>query len=61
MDDINTLLASHKGFLLGKWLASARSMGNTESEKDLYERNARNQITLWGDKYSPLHDYACKQ
>jgi len=59
--DMDTLLASHKDFLLGTWLTSARQMGQTSAEKDLYERNARNLITLWGDKNSPLHDYACKQ
>lgn len=61
IDDMNTLLASHQDFLLGKWLASARETGTTTAEKDLYEKNARNLITLWGDKESPLHDYACKQ
>lgn len=61
IDDMNTLLASHPDFLLGKWLSDARRMGHTEDEKDLYEKNARNLITLWGDKNSPLHDYACKQ
>ncbi len=61
LDDMNTLLSSHKDFLLGNWLVSAREMGTTAAEKDLYEKNARNLITLWGDRESPLHDYACKQ
>ncbi|WP_342645447.1 alpha-N-acetylglucosaminidase [Mucilaginibacter sp. CSA2-8R] len=61
IDDMNTLLSSHPDFLLGKWLSDARKMGNTADEKNLYEKNARNLITLWGDKNSPLHDYACKQ
>jgi alpha-N-acetylglucosaminidase len=61
IDDMNTLLASHPDFLLGKWLSDARRMGHIEDEKNLYEKNARNLITLWGDKNSPLHDYACKQ
>ena len=61
IDDLNTLLASQKDFLLGKWLSDARQMGTTAEEKDLYEKNARNLITLWGNKNSPLHDYACKQ
>ena len=61
IDDMDLLLASHKDFLLGRWLSSARETGYTAAEKNLYEKNARNLITLWGDKESPLHDYACKQ
>lgn len=59
--NMNTLLATRKDFLLGPWLADARSWGKTKAEKDLYEFNARDLITLWGDKNSPLHEYACKQ
>jgi alpha-N-acetylglucosaminidase len=47
--------------LLGRWLSSARSIGHTTAEKDLYEQNARNQITLWGNKDCRIRDYACKQ
>jgi alpha-N-acetylglucosaminidase len=36
-------------------------VGNTAGEKALYERNARNLITLWGDANSPLHEYANRQ
>lgn len=61
IDDMDLLLASQKDFLLGNRLTSARAMGKTPAEKNLYEQNARNLITLWGDKDSPLHDYACKQ
>lgn len=59
--DLNTLLSTRKDFMLGPWLAGARSWGETTEEKDLYELNARDLITLWGDKNSPLHEYACKQ
>lgn len=61
IDDMDNLLSSRKEFLLGKWLTDARSNGITSEEKDQYERNARNLITLWGDKNSPLHDYSCRQ
>lgn len=61
IDDMDRLLATRRDFLLGPWLASARSWGTTEAESDLYEFNARDLITLWGDKDSPLHDYACRQ
>jgi alpha-N-acetylglucosaminidase len=61
IDDMNQLLATRNDFLLGKWLADARSCGTTDAEKDLYECNARNLITLWGDADSPLHEYSCRQ
>ena len=61
LDDIDRLLATRKDFLLGRWLNAARAWGTTTAEADLYEKNARDLITLWGDKNSPLNEYACKQ
>jgi alpha-N-acetylglucosaminidase len=61
MDDIDELLSTRKDFLLGKWIADARSWGTDENEKDLYEMNARDIITLWGDKESALHEYSNRQ
>jgi alpha-N-acetylglucosaminidase len=61
ISDMDALLAARKDFLLGPWIADARSRGRTQAEKALYERNARNLITLWGDANSPLHEYANRQ
>jgi len=61
IDDMDRLLATRKDFLLGPWIADARRWGATAVEKDLYERNARDLITLWGDANSPLHEYSCRQ
>lgn len=61
LKDMDELLASRKEFLLGCWLESAKNCGSNKAEKLLFERNARNLITLWGDKDSKLHDYANKQ
>jgi len=61
MDDMDVLLATRKDFLLGRWIADARRCGVDEAEKDLYEKNARGLITLWGDKESELHEYSCRQ
>ena len=61
MDDLDQLLATRQDFLLGKWIGDARRMGNTLDEKALYEKNARNLITLWGDKNSTLNDYSWRQ
>ena len=59
--DMDKLLATRKDFMLGPWVASARRWGNTEKEKALYEMNAKDIITLWGDANNPLHEYACRQ
>lgn len=59
--DMDMLLATRNDFLLGTWLADARNCGTTPTEKNLYERNARDLVTLWGDKNSPLHEYSCRQ
>ena len=61
ISDMDALLATRKDFLLGPWIADARNRGSTKDEKALYERNARNLITLWGDANSPLHEYANRQ
>lgn len=61
ISDMDALLATRKDFMLGAWIASARSCGTTNAEKALYERNARDLITLWGDENSPLHEYANRQ
>lgn len=44
------LLATRPEFKVGTWIARARSLGNTSEEKDLYEWNARVQITTWGNR-----------
>ena len=61
LDDMDKLLGTRRDFLLGPWLSAARAWGTTGAESDLFEKNARDLITLWGDKNSPLHEYACKQ
>jgi alpha-N-acetylglucosaminidase len=61
IEDMDRLLATRKEFLLGPWIADARRWGHTEKEKALYEMNAKDLITLWGDKDCPLNEYACRQ
>jgi len=61
--DLDTLLGTRRDFLLGPWLADARRWGTNQAEADLYERNARQLITVWGPN-SPkayLSDYAGRQ
>ena len=61
VSDMDDLLSTRKDFLLGRWLEDAKSWGTSSEEKDLFEKNARNLITLWGDKNSTLREYACRQ
>ena len=61
MDDMDRLLATRRDFLLGKWISEARACGVTTAESDLYEKNARDLVTLWGDKESGLREYSCRQ
>ncbi|SFE84553.1 alpha-N-acetylglucosaminidase [Chitinophaga sp. CF118] len=61
ISDMDRLLTTRKDFMLGPWLSDARKWGNTNEEKALYERNARDLITLWGDANSPLHEYSNRQ
>ena len=61
MDDMDELLSTRKDFLLGKWISDARKNGISPEEKDLYEFNARDLVTLWGGKESELREYSCRQ
>ncbi|WP_295771281.1 alpha-N-acetylglucosaminidase [uncultured Mucilaginibacter sp.] len=61
IDDIDRLLGTRKEFMLGEWINTARACGVTSQEKALYEQNAKDLITLWGDKDCPLNEYACRQ
>jgi alpha-N-acetylglucosaminidase len=59
------LLGTRSEFRLGHWTEAARNCGLTKEEKDLYEWNARVQITTWGNRtYADeggLRDYAHKE
>lgn len=59
------LLGSRSEFRVGRWIEMARDKGTTNEEKDLYEWNARVQITTWGNRFCAdeggLRDYAHKE
>ncbi len=61
IEDMDNLLATRKDFLLGGWIEAARKCGVTQQEKALYEMNAKDLITLWGNENCPLNEYACRQ
>ncbi len=58
MEDLDALLATRADLRLERWIAAARAWGRDEAERDLYERNARLQVTTWGGP--DLFDYASK-
>lgn len=60
LPELDRLLSSNEHFLLGVWLEQAQSQGVDEHEAQLYDINARNQITLWGPNGEIL-DYASKE
>ncbi|HET7789544.1 MAG TPA: alpha-N-acetylglucosaminidase [Gemmatimonadales bacterium] len=50
LGDLDTLVGTRREFLLGRWIAEAKRWGTTAAERRLYQWNARNIITLWGEK-----------
>lgn len=61
LDD--SLLSLNKNFRLNTWLSAAINLGKTPYERNLFEKNARMQITYWGpdDTKTNLHDYANRE
>ncbi|KAG1364032.1 putative Alpha-N-acetylglucosaminidase [Cocos nucifera] len=62
--DLDILLASHDGFLLGPCLESAKRLAKDSEQEKQFEWNARTQITMWFDsteiEASLLRDYGNK-
>lgn len=61
MRDMDELAATRSEFQLGNWIAQARGWGANDQERALYEFNARDLVTLWGDRGSKLVDYSRRQ
>jgi alpha-N-acetylglucosaminidase len=64
--DLDDLVGTREEFLLGRWLNDAQRWATTPAERDVYEWNARNIITLWGTtctegQEDDLNLYAHKQ
>lgn len=62
LQQLDEFLGSSPDFLLGTWLADARKSATSESEAELFEFGARNQLMMWGPtpEVGPNPDYACK-
>ena len=61
MRDIDELLGTRREFLLGRWLSDAKRWATNDTERKLYEWNARSLITLWGPRESILHEYSQRE
>lgn len=65
LDLQDELLSTRPEFMVGTWLNAARNIGSTSAEKDLYEWNARTQITVWGTRTAAeeagLRDYSNRE
>lgn len=65
LSDQDELLEMRPEFRVGTWIERARNLGNTPDEKNLYEWNARTQITTWGNRKAAdeggLRDYAHRE
>ncbi|MFD0076236.1 alpha-N-acetylglucosaminidase [Streptomyces sp. NPDC127166] len=62
---LGRLVASDRRFLLGPWLAAARSWAAGPEERDRLEYDARSILTTWADRgpsdSAGLHDYANRE
>ena len=59
--DMDELTGTRKELLFGKWVADARSWGDTPAEKNLYERDARELLTIWTANSDDITDYANRE
>jgi alpha-N-acetylglucosaminidase len=56
VDDLDALLATHPGFLLGAWLEAAAARGADDAERAALVRGARALVTHFGPPGSAMRD-----
>lgn len=63
--DQDTLVGTRTELRFGRWTQMARALGQTDTERSLYEKNARMLVTTWGDRQQcesgQLHDYGNRE
>lgn len=60
--DVDELLRTRKEFNFDQWLSDARSWGETDEEKNLFEKNATSLVTIWGADGTPIiFDYSWRE
>ena len=58
---LDALLATHRQWMIGPWIADARSKSTDPATKELMETNARQLVTTWTQVDNPgLNDYASR-
>ncbi|MER0447834.1 alpha-N-acetylglucosaminidase [Streptomyces sp. Edi4] len=62
---LERVVATDRGHLVGRWIADARSWGDTAQDKDRLEYDALSLLTVWGPRRSAeeghLRDYANRE
>lgn len=63
ISDQERLTSTRTEFMVGPWIEAAKKQAKNAADRDLYEKNARLQITIWGplDSTTNLHEYAHKE
>ena len=62
LKDVDRLLRTRSEFNFDKWLTQARSWGDTDAEKDLFEKDATALVTIWGADGDPIiFDYSWRE
>lgn len=60
--DADKLLRTRTEFNFDRWLTQARSWGDNEQEKNLFEKDATSLVTVWGADGDPLiFDYSWRE
>ena len=60
LTDLDEILNTQSAFLLGKWIDDSRAFGKDDAEKNYYESNARDLITMWAGRDNLLNDYGSR-
>ena len=62
LKDVDRLLRTRSEFNFDRWITDARQWGDTESEKDLLEKDATSLVTIWGADGDPIiFDYSWRE
>ncbi|MFI9239540.1 alpha-N-acetylglucosaminidase [Streptomyces sp. NPDC053079] len=64
-DLLEQIVATDERHLLGRWIATARAWGSSDTERDRLQDDALSLLTVWGPRASAdagkLHDYANRE
>ena len=62
LEDTDRLLRTRGEYNFSTWISNARSWGDTEADKDLFEKDATALVTIWGADGDPLiFDYGWRE